>query len=268
MRTCHAEFCIRCIEPVSVFLVRDQISRVARLGMMSVSRVAPGYTYVARYAKERLIFSAALFLTSSNTVSQKRASGHRDMTPNVTGTRCLSLDHGRCTPAEPACAIARHSDRADRRPSIVVVVVVAVRRRSSPEGESAHKDVPRFASSPRAPSPTSGNTDICPCPALPCPPALLYHLSPLKEAQAPGAVCLGARLFLCSPYCRPPIASSHHRRASRSDCGGWKYLHLETNASTERCRIIFSIARSLRICRYLASSVTPTDKGGFAPGRC
>jgi hypothetical protein len=50
-------------------------------------------TYVATYARERLIFSATLGITLSNSVSQRRASGHRDMTPNIKGTRRVLADH-------------------------------------------------------------------------------------------------------------------------------------------------------------------------------
>ena len=71
-------------------------------------------SYVARYASESSIFSETLGITLSKSVSQRRASGHCDMTPNITGTRRASVDHDCCATLGVAKAVARPSDKAVR----------------------------------------------------------------------------------------------------------------------------------------------------------
>lgn len=78
--------------------------------------------YVATYANERSIFPATLGITLSKSVSQRRASGHCDMTPNITGTRRASVDHDCCATRGVANTVARYSARADR--AIVGNIVV------------------------------------------------------------------------------------------------------------------------------------------------
>lgn len=73
-------------------------------------------TYVAIYAREISIFSATLGITLSNNVSQRRASGHRDMTPSDTGTRRVLVDHDCCTAAGVAYAATKHKDRTEAMP--------------------------------------------------------------------------------------------------------------------------------------------------------
>lgn len=67
-------------------------------------------------------------MTLSNKVSQRRASGQRDMTPNVTGTRRIfaRADHDSCTSVGLASAAAKYNDRANRMPLNGIVVRVVV----------------------------------------------------------------------------------------------------------------------------------------------
>jgi hypothetical protein len=110
-----AEIRIRCIEPV--FMNGSIDKYLTRL--MTVC----AYAYVATYARERSILSATLGITLSKSVSQRRASGHCDMTPNVTGTRRASVDQGCCTSLGIPCAVVRYSERADK--TIVESIAVA-----------------------------------------------------------------------------------------------------------------------------------------------
>jgi hypothetical protein len=73
--------------------------------------------HLTTYVRESSIICAAFGMTLSNNVSQSRASGQRDMTPKVTGTRRAFVggpDHNSWTSVGFVYAVATYNVIADR----------------------------------------------------------------------------------------------------------------------------------------------------------
>jgi hypothetical protein len=198
MHAADTKFCVRCIQPVE----KGWAISLARWASVCTS------TYVAMYAREILILSATLGITLSNSVSQRRASGQRDMTPNITGTRRVLADHECCTATGLAYTATRDRGRSEAMP--LTNIIRDLRRPR--ESQRVFQSCVIYATT-RAPE------------------------TPRALSRVPHiTACLRGCPDKATKSYRRSCASFHHLWPSASDCGGSKYRHRETNAGMEHIR--------------------------------